>query len=55
MALRNFKARVRLKTGQYSSVVQAVTVQADNFANARVTLEAQYGKGCVVSPPVETR
>jgi hypothetical protein len=43
-----------MKTGK-GSVVQAVKVEADNFYNAKVMLEAQYGKGCIVSPPVETR
>lgn len=55
MAIKTYKARVKIKTGQSSSTVQAVTVQADSPFNAKAMLEAQYGKGCIMSPPVESR
>ena len=48
MATKTFKAKVKLASG-----VQEVTVQADDFAKAKEMLEAQYGKGSVVSPPVQ--
>jgi hypothetical protein len=49
MATRTYKARVKLPNGSS----QNVTVQADSASNAKSMLEAQYGKGSVLSTPTE--
>lgn len=42
-----WKARITLpKVGQ-----QDVFVQADNQSEAKAMIEAQYGKGCIISGP----
>ena len=51
MAIKTFKARVRLSNGSS----QEVTVQADDYFKAKAMLEAQYGKGSISSGPMETR
>jgi hypothetical protein len=51
MATKTFKAKIKLKTG----FLQDVTVQADNFMNAKAMLESQYGVGSVIWGPVESR
>ena len=51
MATKIFKAKVKLKNG----FLQDVTVQADNFMNAKVMLESQYGAGSVIWGPTEVR
>jgi hypothetical protein len=44
---KTWKARIKLaKVGQ-----QNVTVQADTQAKAKAMIEAQYGKGCIISGP----
>jgi hypothetical protein len=45
MATKTYKARVKLANGN----TQIVEVQADNGLNAKAMLEAQYGKGSVLS------
>jgi hypothetical protein len=40
-----FVAVVRLPNG----MMQKVTVQADDIGKARVMLEAQYGRDCVIT------
>jgi hypothetical protein len=41
------KARVKLaKAG-----TQEITVQADDYFKARAMIEAQYGKGCIITGP----
>jgi hypothetical protein len=52
MAIKTFKAKVRIKTPKGSFTHQALTVQADNATNAKAMLEAQYGKGCCVIGPI---
>ena len=41
-----FVAVVRLPNG----LTQRVTLRADDSGRARAMLEAQYGRGCVVTP-----
>jgi hypothetical protein len=56
MAIKTYKARVRIKNASGSSIEQDVTVQADSSSKARFMLEAQYGKGCILSgEPREVR
>jgi hypothetical protein len=43
--VRKFLATIRLKHG----VMQKVTVTADHSGAARLMLEAQYGKGCILN------
>jgi hypothetical protein len=45
MPTKTYKARVKLSNGN----TQIVEVRADNGVNAKAMLEAQYGKGSVLS------
>jgi hypothetical protein len=47
MAAITWKAVVRLPNGFH----QEIRVQADSQGNARAMLEAQYGKGSILSGP----
>lgn len=47
MATRLYKARIRLSNGNH----QEVRVEADSPNNAKALIEAQYGKGSIVSDP----
>lgn len=49
--MRNFRAHVRTARGQ----VCEVRIQANNPNDARNLLEAQYGRGNIVHPPMEVR
>jgi hypothetical protein len=49
MAVTTYKARIRLSNGTH----QEVRVQADSPGNAKAMLEAQYGKGNVVTGPTK--
>lgn len=51
MATKTYKAKVKLPNGS----AQDVTVQADSQSNAKSMLEAQYGKGSIISFPSEVR
>jgi hypothetical protein len=51
MAAKTWKAKIRLKNGG----LQDITVQADNYFNAKAMIETQYGKGCIFSGPTEVR
>lgn len=51
MTVQTWKAKVKLSTGAW----QEVTVQADNFFNAKAMLENQYGKGKIMFGPSEVR
>ncbi len=51
VAAKRYKARVRLSNGSS----QEVYVNADGYFNAKAMLEAQYGKGSVISGPTETK
>ncbi len=44
---RKWKARIRVSNG----AIQEITVEADNFFNARALIETQYGAGCIFSGP----
>ena len=48
--MRTYKARVKIGGSS-----EEVTVQADSELQATRMLEAQYGKGCIVSSPLEIR
>lgn len=43
----------RIKLGGTGNVQQTVTVKADDNAKAKLLLEAQYGKGSVMTVPVK--
>lgn len=43
----------RIKLAGTGNVQQKVTVQADDNAKAKLLLEAQYGKGSVMTVPVK--
>lgn len=45
MATRKYVATIKLSNGG----TQKITIQADNEANAKAMLEAQYGRGAVLS------
>lgn len=47
MATKTYKARIRLSSGGG----QNITVDADSAYNAKQMIEAQYGKGCILSGP----
>jgi hypothetical protein len=49
MAVTTYRARIRLSNGTH----QEVRVQADSPNNAKAMLEAQYGKGSIVTAPVK--
>jgi hypothetical protein len=49
MATSIYKAKIKLP----NCTVQEVTVRADNFFNAKAMIEAQYGKGCIFTPPTK--
>jgi hypothetical protein len=51
MAIKTYKAKVKLSNG----AAQDVTVQADSQSNAKAMLEADYGKGSIISFPSEVR
>ncbi|MBN9048797.1 MAG: hypothetical protein J0H78_04995 [Rhizobiales bacterium] len=51
MATKTYETKIKLPNG----TIQTVTVQADTSTNARWMLEAQYGKGCLLSSPYELR
>lgn len=50
MAVKTYKAKIKLKSG-----LQEITVQADNIFKAKEMIEAQYGKGIIFSGPTESR
>ena len=50
MPTQTWVAKIRLRTG-----LQEVTVQANSFLIAKEMLEAQYGKGSVLSSPAPQR
>jgi hypothetical protein len=43
-----FRARITLSDGS----IQEIFVEADDFASAKARIEAQYGKGCIVTGPL---
>jgi hypothetical protein len=47
MAALNWYAMIRLANGNQ----QRVTVRADNWMNARLMIEAQFGGGSIISGP----
>ncbi len=51
MALRAFEATIRLSNGNN----QKVTVQAESPQNAKAMIEAQYGRGSIISGPAQKR
>jgi hypothetical protein len=50
MALRTFKATVRLSNGLH----QEIHIQADSQAAARAMIESQFGRGCILHGPWST-
>ncbi len=51
MATRNFEMTIRLSTNQ----TQKILIAADDPFKAKAMAEMQYGKGTVISNPVERR
>ena len=52
--MKTYKALVRLRNSAGTSTVSVyATVQATNPFDAKLMLEAQYGRGCVIGVVVE--
>jgi hypothetical protein len=49
MATSLYVAKIKLP----HCAIQEVTVRADNFFNAKAMIEAQFGKGCLFTPPTK--
>ncbi len=47
----NYSALIRVPNGTNSTTVIRVQVQAADVVQAKLLLEAQYGRGCIVSSP----
>jgi hypothetical protein len=50
MAIKTWKITIKLKSG-----TQQTTIQADTALKAKEMVEAQYGKGCILSGPTPVR
>jgi hypothetical protein len=46
--MHEYQFKIKLSNGG----IQNVVVQAQNSSNAKALVEAQYGKGCIISGPI---
>jgi len=55
MSMQVYECLVLITAPNNHRSVQPVRVTANNFHNARLQLQALYGKDCLISAPVQVR